>query len=1105
MIQRPFFFRAGTTFALFVFFVSLSALSLVAQDVRINEFLALNQNGLTDEDGTYSDWIELFNASSADVDLEGWSLTDDAIRLDKWTFPDVTVPSGGYLLVFASGNDRTDPGNPLHSNFKLSGSGEYLALVDAGGRIVTEFSPFYPEQTVDQSWGYLNGDWVGFSEPTPGAFNGNAPVGSYPPPVFSHSHGFYSVPFQVSIETSVAGGIILYTLDGSIPVQGKAFSYITPINVSRTTVLRAVVYANGAPATDVNTQTYLFPDDIIFQSNTPEGYPDKWGPFTGISGQAPADYEMDPEMMADPVFAQRAKEALVHLPVISLVGDAGNFFSHEVDEEKGGIYIYTGPPLSNEENGLGDGWERPVSMEFFDVRGRESLQINCGIQLQGGHSRRPEKSPKHSFRMMFKSQYGPSRLNYPILGEEGKDSYNTLILRAGFGNTWVHWTSDERVRAHNARDVWSKDTQRKMGHPSSRSIFVHLFINGIYWGIYNPSERLDSDYAELYLGGDADDYDVIKDYSDVIDGDIGAWNRLHQQSASGMKTDEAYWKIQGKNPDGTRNPMYESLVDVDNLIDYMMINFYGGNTDWDHHNWVAMRNRVKPGNGFKFFCWDQEHVLKNVNENLLTENNPNCPSSIFQRLRQNENFKRRFADRVQMHCFDGGVLTPQATADRMMKRSLYLEGAIDAESARWGDYRRDVHPYNTSGPFDLYTKEDYWLPVRETLLNNYFPQRTDKFLAQLKEAGLFPTVSAPQLLLNGEPTGDTIAVPGDLLSLSASRGTVYYSLDGSEPAVWNGTSTWRGSPAPDAGIYSGAFALNHSVHLKARTLLNGQWSALKEAYLMVRSDFSDLKITEIQYNPEGNELYAGSDFEFIELKNTGSSTLNLNGVAFTSGIDYTFQEAISLAPGEFIVLASNEEAFYARYGFMPHGEFDGQLSNSGELLVLIGLQGDTLCSIAYDDEKGWPEEADGSGYSLVPVEQNPSGNQNTPGQWRSSYQKNGSPKADDLLNDVFLPETNLSSSRFHLGSNYPNPFQNLTTIDYQLFEDAHITLTVHNLNGQMLITLVDRNLPAGHYQACWEGTTATGQRLPNGIYLYRMKMNGTRGSTVVSRKMALLR
>jgi hypothetical protein len=124
------------------------------ENVRINEFLAVNDIGLDDEDRDESDWIEIYNAGTDTVDLKGWYLTDDANDLTKWAFPEVTLAPDAYLVVFASGKNRTDPLGTLHTNFKLKGGGEYLGLVRPDGRtVVSEFFPNFPPQAPDVSYG----------------------------------------------------------------------------------------------------------------------------------------------------------------------------------------------------------------------------------------------------------------------------------------------------------------------------------------------------------------------------------------------------------------------------------------------------------------------------------------------------------------------------------------------------------------------------------------------------------------------------------------------------------------------------------------------------------------------------------------------------------------------------------------------------------------------------------------------------------------------------------------------------------------------------------------------------------------------------------------
>jgi hypothetical protein len=99
----------------------------VAQ-VRITEFMASNTHTLADEDGDFSDWIEIQNTSGTNVNLFNWSLTDSAGNPTKWLFPSTNIAPGSFMVIFASGKDRRIPGQELHTNFKLSADGEYLAL-----------------------------------------------------------------------------------------------------------------------------------------------------------------------------------------------------------------------------------------------------------------------------------------------------------------------------------------------------------------------------------------------------------------------------------------------------------------------------------------------------------------------------------------------------------------------------------------------------------------------------------------------------------------------------------------------------------------------------------------------------------------------------------------------------------------------------------------------------------------------------------------------------------------------------------------------------------------------------------------------------------------
>ena len=552
--------------------------------------------------------------------------------------------------------------------------------------------------------------------------------------MLSQKHGFYDKPFELTItdiDNIVSDGSkIRYTLDGSVPTA-ESTVYNGPISINGTTILRTAVVGSEGLLSNVATATYLFPDDVLHQSDAPEGYPMEWGAYSTIEGIAPADYGMDQEMANDPVIASKIKEGLQSIPVLSIVTDKDNFFSHENDEEKGGIYIFTGPPVGDP---TGNGWTRPVNAELFGCG--HDFSVTCGIRLHGGHGRLAEKNPKHSLRLVFKKEYGEKTLKYPLFGEDEPNKFDQLVLRCHFGNSWQHWMESNRQKAQYTRDIWARRIQRKMGWTSVNALYVHVFLNGMYWGLYNIAERVDDQYGKDHLGGKKEDIDVIKieeeggNHIEASEGDLEAWENMVETAAKAYD-DAYYYRLQGKDADGNPDPSQEALLDIDNFIDYMLINQYAGNTDWDHHNWYAIRRKGEESQGFRFLCWDSELILDNPHENVLTKNNgKESPTGIFNHLLENKDFAKRYMARAKELLADDGMLGAKSTEE--VWDSLYnnISTALYAEAARWGDYRRDVHPYQTPGM--LYTVDETYMTERNRLHEQYFPYRSSTVLSMIE-------------------------------------------------------------------------------------------------------------------------------------------------------------------------------------------------------------------------------------------------------------------------------------------------------------------------------------------------------------------------------------
>ncbi len=740
-------------------------------EVRINEIMTSSSKGVTDPSGDYCDWIELFNNSSGAVDIGGCYLSDNSAQLQKWQFPSpVMIPAKGYLLVYANDSDLTSPvAGPFQTNFNLSKSGEYLALVAPDGMtILHEFAPQYPEQRADISYGYnqrLGADpntCYYFEIPTPGKINITLPVETcLPKVIFSHKHGYCSEPFTLELFAE-EGTQIRYTLDGTNPTKMSGTLYQEPLIINRTTVLKAVANKAGFISSEIVCGTWIFLEDVFTQSSLPaQGWPTQ-----GANNQK-LYYGMNPSVVQNSFYSSRLRQGFQDIDTISLVTDLRNLFNAQT-----GIYV-------NAYNS-GMDWERPVSMELIKPETGGGFQINAGLRIRGGFSRTSD-NPKHSFKVYFRGRYGESSLKYPLFEEEGADEFSQIDFRTAQNYSWACNGSE---KCTFVREVFSRDLQRDVDVPYTRSRHYHLFINGIYWGLYQTQERVSAYYAATYLGGDVKDWDCIHANS-TADGNMNAYREFYSITAQGYSGEHSdnYYRVKGLNPDGTRNLDYPVLLDEDNLIKLMLNVYY--TADWDSpyslfgnapNNLFAIYNRKNP-DGIKWFRHDSEHTL-GVNTPVdydLTVQGWNRtglsqfePMMLHQKLSENPEYRMRFADLAQEQFFDGGVLTPERCAQRFRSRMDEIDNVVVAESARWGAAKGALRTRET------------WLNECNYLFSTYFPRRTEIVLNQFKKQGWFPYIPSPVSSL-----ASGMVTPGQSCILSANT-SFYYTTNGVDPRLPGG-------------------------------------------------------------------------------------------------------------------------------------------------------------------------------------------------------------------------------------------------------------------------------------------------------------------------------
>ena len=910
--------------------------------VRISEFLAANDNGLIDEYGDSSDWLEVENPGIAMVDLSDWYLTDDPSALRKWGFPPgTTLAPSSRLLVRASGRGVTAPKGELHTNFKLGSDKDgFLAILHKDGSFGNYYYP-YPKQHTDFSYGLdATAQSVFFAEPTPGQANAKTgQLGFVKDTKFSHNRGFFEEPFLLTVSCQMESAKIWCTVDGSVPgpSNSASFLYEEPFPVSTTTSFRARAFLEGYEPSNTDTHTYFFLQDVIKQPTRPEGYPSTWA-----TNQA-ADYAMDARIVNSAAYKDRILPALGTHPTIALTVGVDAMFGN-----KPGIYSH---PTAK-----GIDWEIPASVEFISFPWATDKQEDCGIRMQGNASRQPSR-PKHNMRLVFRDLYGAGRLEYKLFENASATKFNNLILRGQNGDSWIHPNGPQRVRATLLRDQWHRAIRTDMGHETINQGHVHVYINGLYWGFFHLYERAEAEMMAENHGGQPEDYDVVQDFNktagkiEVLDGTIDAWNAMFPLATEVAAGSRPWTDMR-------------QLVDMENYVDYMVLNFFTGNTDWDKGNWRAGRKRGLDSPGWWFFSWDSERTLWSINQNSTGFNHASRGTGLHQILAQDAGYRLFFADRVHKLFQNGGSLSFARASTIWNNLAAEIRPALVAESARWGDSHRASNPYK---PDTEWEKEISWMT------GTFFVQRPAIVLNQFRAKNLYPSLAPPSFSQHGGSIAS-----GSIVNLSGASGDIYYTTDGSDPRVPNDTIN-------PLAIQGEAFQITKALTLKARIKDGEIWSPLTEAPFSVQLQ---LRINEIHYQPK-DAIHS----EFIEIENSGPGPASLDGVRFSDGIDFSFPTGTVLGSGERILLVSNQDAFAQLYPGVPvAGVFNGKLRNEGERLALSNLTGETLFEVTYDNTTPWPQSAAGGGRTLVlPDDADPS----DPASWRPSSHDGGSPGTEN--------------------------------------------------------------------------------------------------------------
>ena len=687
---------------------------------QITEFLADNGGELKDGDGDASDWIELKNPNPFSLELTGYFLTDNPLNLRQWAFPATRLPPNGYLIVFASGKDRREGSSELHANFRLDAKGEYLALVDPDGlTILQQFPADYPTtkkflpQLKDVSYGIGVGGSIGFFRPaSPGASNGLAYAGIVSDTKFSADRGFYQSNFVVAITCDTPEAVIRYTTNRSEPTASLGLIYTNPIPIAQTTILRAAAFRAGWAPTDVDTHTYIFLSNVVSAAIM----------STAITRNA--------------TYATQIVSGLLDVPSVSIVTT----------------------------NTINDTGEVKSSIEWLRPDGQPGFHEECGVRYYGGAF---TTFAKKSFRLYFRSEYGTAKLKYPLFdgfdrGLAAAEEFDQLELRNG--------SHDMVERGFYMSNIFTDDTLLEMGQLNPHGRFVHMYLNGTYWGLFHLRERWSAAMHQSYLGGSRTNYEAING-----NWNVGGW----AEPGTAYDGDGSTWaKIKELRGNYTA---VKPWLDVPQYVDYMLMWMFGGSED----EYRCVGPNV-PGSGFKFYLNDADGWFcgpwycaagNRTDRGAPGRSAGDGPGSIFSTLfkEANPDYRTLLADRIQRAFLNDGALTPARNAARLNARCNEIQRAFIAEAARWN-----------------YITPATWASRRDYSLTTWLPGRTSEALGQYRGAGFYPTLDAP--LLNQQ--GGAVASGFRVRFLGPARGAIYFTTDGTDPRLPGG------AVSPRARIYS---------------------------------------------------------------------------------------------------------------------------------------------------------------------------------------------------------------------------------------------------------------------------------------------------------------
>jgi hypothetical protein len=941
---------------------------IALSEVQITEFMASNDSTINDENGDRSDWIELHNASEADILLKDWALTDTLTEPRKWLFPNIILSAGDYLLVYASGKNRSERFGQLHTNFKLSASGEYLALTPPTGQPTSEYTPSFPSQFADTSYGTIPGtentDGY-FARATPRKPNQTGGSGFAPEVMYSKTSGTFAENFQLVLESSQTGTTIKYTLDGELPNQNSP-TYRRPIPINDSTEVRTRTFHSDLLPGPPTSETYIKLDPAItaLRSTLPLMVISRLG-TQRISGSrnTPVHFSVfEPKggkayLLSDPDFAQRGAAKTRGSSTGSLAKSSWAIeWRDEFGEDEN--HSILGMPSESE-------WVLYAPNNFDPIMIHNPFLHQLSRDVG-------DYSPRTRFVEVYLNEGGP-------LDASQYEGIYVLEEKISIGKNRVNI---DKLRPENVTlPEVSGGYLLKIDRPDPGDSGITAMGTRVLW--VDPKE-------------------------DDIDTPRGSPNHPQEE----FITNYLNLFHQASNSEQWRDPEigYHAYIETDQWINFHILEVLSGNVD----SLVLSTYLHKPRNGKLVFGphWDFDRALgstdgRDANPASWT-NGPFFNAPPFGRLVKDPDFWQRWVDRWQELREDQLSITHiNGIIDQQTDQ---IRPAVPREIQRWRTRMR-------GGTYDTEIAH----------MKNWLRRKIEFIDGQMAQPPLFQRDSgvveeASQIQITATD-GAQIYYTTDGTDPRLFDGVISPSaLRYRRPITVSETMTIIARVRQETKRQT-------SVSRTASTPWSGP---IKRVYTTELPSLviSEIMFHPSTQNLGPNEKE--SDLEYIELLNTGDAVANLEGLRFVSGIDFVFDgnsSVLQLGPGERLVIAGNLERLKEEHPNLGAivGNFQGSLSNNQNRLRMINKVGLVILDVTYRDD--WLPLADGTGFSIALEDEILSQNELVdPNAWRLSSFSGGSP-AESEPKSPPLPGIQINEIQAYRADQAPDRVELFNTSD----------------------------------------------------------------------------